>query len=208
MARETQYPSNNAAVPNKKENRYQAVIPEGHAVIKEKSIKQRILSVIIPDNPAELRDKLIFDYLIPNVKKGIVNGLNYVFFGEIYSSRRDSGRRNGRISYERMWDDRERRYDDRRRDERREERRDLRSYENIRFEDYAEANDVLENMKDTIERYSKIDIAAIYEFAHLTSLQRSTDFNYGWYSLAGASVEGNSEDGYYIYIPRRPQPLD
>lgn len=206
MARDTVYPSNNAAVPSTENKKYEAVIKEGHASIKEKTMKQRIMNVIIPDNPAELRDKLIFDYLIPGVKKGILNGLSYLFFGEVYS-RSSSSKREGRISYDRMWDDR--RYDDRRRDERRENRtRDLRDYENIRFDDYSEAKDVLEAMYDALDRYKHVEIAAIYEFAHLTKLQKSTDFNYGWYSLAGASVEGNVEDGYYIYIPRRPQPLD
>lgn len=207
MARDTVYPSNNPAVPSQPEKKkYEAVLAEGRAVIQKKSLKRRLLDVIIPDDPAALRDKIIFDYAIPGIKKGLVNGLNYFFFGEPY--RFNGIKRDGRgmTAYDRMWDDRDRRD---RREERREDRgRDLRSYENIKFYDYAEAKKVLENLYDDLERYRKVEIAAIYEHANLTSMQRSTDFDFGWRNLNGSDVMGNDEDGYYIYIPRRPMRLE
>lgn len=73
------------------------------------------------------------------------------------------------------------------------------AYENLAFEDFESAQDVLNQMRNALYQYGFVSVFDMYDFAHLFA--NNTDRNYGWYNLDGAVVVPIQE-GYKISLPR------
>lgn len=72
-------------------------------------------------------------------------------------------------------------------------------YENVTFEIYEDAQDVLDGLYDCLERYEKVRVFDLYDLAGVAT--NATDRNYGWTDLRGSRIVSVRE-GWVIDLPR------
>lgn len=72
-------------------------------------------------------------------------------------------------------------------------------YENVVFEDYADAEEVLDHLYDCLEQYEKVRVFDLYDLAGVAA--KSTDRDYGWTDLRGTHIISVKE-GWVIELPR------
>ena len=72
-------------------------------------------------------------------------------------------------------------------------------YENLTFEDYADAQEVLDGLYDCLDRYEKVRVLDLYDLAGVCTT--ATDRNYGWTDLRGVRIISTKE-GWVIDLPR------
>lgn len=72
-------------------------------------------------------------------------------------------------------------------------------YENICFDEYGDAQDVLDGLYDCLGRYEKVRVFDLYDLAGVAT--NSTDRNYGWTDLRGTRII-STRDGWMIDLPR------
>ena len=72
-------------------------------------------------------------------------------------------------------------------------------YETVTFEDYADAQDVLDNLYECLQRYEKVRVFDLYDLAGV--MANATDRNYGWTDLTGSRIISTRE-GWVIDLPR------
>ena len=75
---------------------------------------------------------------------------------------------------------------------------DIPSYNELTFSDRIDAEKVLDEMGEIIDRFSQVSIADLYQLVGLPTV--STQNNYGWKSLKGADVV-SVRGGYLIKLP-------
>ena len=72
-------------------------------------------------------------------------------------------------------------------------------YENVVFESYGDAQDVLDGLYDCLQRYEKVRVFDLYDLAEIPT--NATDRNYGWTDLHGSKIISVKE-GWMIDLPR------
>ena len=168
---------------------------------KKKSELRKFTDVFLSEDVGTVKNYILSDVLIPAIKRAVSdivgNGIDMLLYGESGKSRkREAGA--SRISY--------REYYDRERDRREDRGRVRTGYD---FDEYVlnnrgEAEEVLSQMDELIERYKTISVADYCELIGVRS--RYTDNNYGWTNITSARVVP-VRDGYVIKLPKA-MPLD
>jgi len=76
------------------------------------------------------------------------------------------------------------------------------AYENIAYEDYETAHNVLNQMRGTLYQYGFVSVFDLYEFSRL--FPNNPDRNYGWYNLPGQDREYiiPIEEGWKLALPK------
>ena len=166
---------------------------KGKAKTKKKSSASKFADNFISDDMASVKSYIVDDLLIPTIKRTIVdaikNSAEMIFLGKV-SDRSGSRSSGGYVSYR----------DYGRRDDRRSiDSRSRFDYDEIRFEFRGDAEEVLDQMLDMIQRYGLVTVADMYDMAGMTAPYTSN--RYGWTSLRNADV-GRASDGYYIRLPK------
>ena len=72
-------------------------------------------------------------------------------------------------------------------------------YQNVTFEEYADAEEVLDNLYECLRKYEKVTVFDLYDLAGVAA--NATDRNYGWVDLRGTKVVSTRE-GFIIDLPR------
>lgn len=71
--------------------------------------------------------------------------------------------------------------------------------DNIIFETHSEAERVIEQMNDAVNKYGVVTVGDVYDFANVASFY--TDSKYGWTDIRSAEIF-RVRDGFYIKLPR------
>ena len=77
------------------------------------------------------------------------------------------------------------------------------NYNDITFSNRQDAEEALLTLTEMLERYSSVSVADYYEYLKFPTV--STQYNYGWKSLAGADVE-EFRGEFHLRLPK-PIPL-
>ena len=179
------------------ENTVKKVIT-GKARVKKKNGLIKFADSMISEDAANVKSYILMDVLMPAIKKAVVDivtdGINMILYGETsISSKKNSG---SKISYRKF-------YEDDRRDSIR-ERKKRYDYDEIVFDSRKDAEEVLSNMEELIDRYKVASVSDFYELADQDSVY--TDRYYGWTNLRSSDVI-RVWDGYIIKLPK-PMPID
>ena len=181
-------------------------VVRGSAKAKKKSEMSKIASNIISEEVKGIKEYAIYDVVIPVIKDTIsqlVKGsIDMLFYGEVRSGGSSKGSRGGngtRVSYSNYYDGK--------REDRREERRSSsrQSYDDILFDERADAEEVLNRMDEIVEQYGVVTVADLFDLAGITG-NGYTDQNYGWTSTRSASIERTRHNEYFIKL-HRPSPI-
>ncbi len=157
------------------------------------SLAKQVLSAIFPGGMAEIRDRLIWDYAVPQIKAFLHGGWNDAgdaIFGN------QGIQRTSNVSYDRA-------YRPQRLISRSTSASNLRgnewAYQEVVWSTRTDAQSKLNELADLLRRYNSITLLDYNEIMGLET--RSTDPNYGWISLSTAKVE-RSYDGWVVVLPR------
>lgn len=170
----------------------------GTAKIRKKTEVSKLADVFISEDVSNVKSYILMDVLVPTIKKAIVDivsdGISMIFFGGTGSRKNRPG--SSKISYTSFYDQRnERPYTN-----------GVRStgsrfdYEDLEFETRGEAEAVLDEMNNVIERYGFVTVADMYDIADVT--HPYTSAKYGWTSIATAEVSRCRNGSYIIKLPK------
>ncbi len=193
------YPSNANGV--KKEE----VKPVVRGNVRRKtSIWRGVRDEFISEDAPTVGSYILYDILLPALRdliSDIGHGALDMAMGT--DNRRYRSRRDDRsyISYNRYYDDRDRRKRDRD-DERYEVRRRNRDFTDMVFEYREDAEDVLDRMCDYIERFGDVPVSYFFDLCGETVPGDFTKDDWGWTNLAGARVVKAGRKGYMIDFPK------
>lgn len=192
---EQQKQKNVPAIPEKKVEK----VVKGKVKTKKKSEISKLSDVFISDDASNVKSYILMDVLVPTIKKAIVDigtdALNMIFLGGTGRGK-DSRRGNvNYVSYSRFSEPRDRFSDS---ESRRPSTRF--DYDNLIFETRADAEAVIEQMIDIIERYGVATVADLYDSLEMSHPYTSND--YGWTSLRNADVIRARGGGYALKLPK------
>ena len=190
--------SDNSEEPTRKKTKQVA-----KGKVRKQGLVKKFARYIIEDTVESARERTLADIVVPGIKTLIFDTateiLDVMLFGgagdALRSSRkRSNSRREGRTSYSRFYEDKDRR------SSQRESYRDLpNDPDDIILDTRREAQNVLEDLDHMIHTYGQASIADFYDLVGVTS--DFTDNKYGWTTLRGASIKP-VRDGFLIILPR------
>lgn len=171
----------------------------GAAKVRKKSETSKLAEIFISEDINNVKSYILMDVLVPTIKKAIVDivsdGISMIFFGGTGSRTKRSG--TSKISYTNFYDQR---------NERAYTSSSARSsgsrfdYEDLEFDTRGEADAVLDEMCNCIEKYGFVTVADMYDIADVT--HPYTSAKYGWTNLATAEVSRCRSGSYIIKLPK------
>lgn len=172
---------------------------KGTARTRKKSELSKLSDIFISEDVSNVKSYVLMDVLVPAIKKAIsdivTNGIDMILYGE--SGRKRSSSSTNYVSYR----------DYSKRDDNRGSSTPRRSgfeYDDILFDTKGEAEAVIDQMQDMIDRYGVVRVDDMYDMAGLTAPY--TSHRYGWTSVRNAESV-RVRDGYIIKMPRA-MPID
>lgn len=176
------------------EKRVESPLTKGKAVVRKESKVKRWIENFVGEDIADLRSYILLDVVLPAIK----NGLYDVAGAILGQPRRGSSSSGGtRISYQRYYDDRNRRDDrDRRRDE---GPRSVYRFDDVIVDTRGDAEEVLRHLTDLIQDYGCARVADLYDCVGISG--SFTDNYWGWTNLRNADYR-RVRDGYLLVMPR------
>lgn len=184
----------------------------GEVVRRKKPLGKRLMETFIGGSAKSAWEYVVSDILVPAARDTIADvvsqGIERIIFGENRSSSR-RGRSivgNNYVNYQRYSSSSvSRREDPRERDRSIDRRaRGMLDYEDLVISTRHEAEDVIDAMKNRIDRYDTASVGDLYEALGIQGA--FTYDNYGWVDLHGARVV-RVRDGYVLDLPR-PEPFN
>lgn len=173
-------------------------IINGTAKKAKKSDLKKITDVIVSEDARNVKSYILFDILIPSVKKVIseivTNGIDMILYGETGVTKRNSINNVSRVSYGKFYEERDRGYT---------RPRVGYNYDDIILSSRGEAEAVLDSMDEILSKYGTVSVADLYDMVGIEC--NYTDNNYGWTDITTAKVIPVRE-GFIIKLPR-PYPL-
>lgn len=169
-------------------------VVKGTVKVKKNEMR-KLTDVFISEDVHNVKSYIIFDVLVPSIKKAIydivVNSLDMSLFG---------GRGGKRPTADRVS------YNDYGASSRRSERSSggerpgrVTGYDDLVFDTYADAKAVLSKMDEIMDVYGIVRVADMYDAANITP--EYTANNYGWTDIRSAEIVA-VRDGFLIKMPR------
>ena len=185
------YTDNSKQLPVKAEDKN--ITPVAHAKGTRK--KNKFVNSVLAEEAADVKNTIVGDVLIPALKKTIVDAVTNSIEMLIYGSTgniKKSG--SSKVSYRSYYDN-----DYRSRNDRRDYRSAGYDYDDLVFGTRGEAEMILDNMFEILDRYKVVTVADLYDLAGERG--RYTDNKFGWTDISSASVV-RIRDGFVIKLPR------
>lgn len=182
------------------EKRVEKVIT-GVAKTKKKSDFHKFTDIFVSEDVSNVKNYIFLDVLVPAIKKAIsdivTNGIDMLLYGESGRGKKSSG--GSKISYRSYYDKANDRgaYSGPR-------ARSGFEYDDILFDNRGDAEGVLIQLEEIIDKYRSASVFDLYDSAGLTA--PFTANKYGWTDLRNASVV-RTRDGYILKLPKA-LPLD
>lgn len=200
---EFNYPANSNAskqeVKQSAEEKRATKVVKGNVRTKPNEVR-KFADVFISEDINNVKNYILMDVLVPAIKKAVAdivtNGVEMILYGST-SNRRNSSS-GSKVSYRNYYDSR----DDRRDDRGGSRTRSGLDYDDFVFDSRGEAEAVLSQMGDIIERFKYVTVADLYDM--VDKVPPFTANKYGWTSIRNADVV-RDRDGYRLKLPRAMQ---
>lgn len=174
-------------------------IVTGNVSVKKKNDIQKFAETFVKEDLHTVKSYIWTEVLLPAFKAVISDSVNMMLYGETSRNRKTNNKRVSQVSYSSYYD----RPNDRR------EPNYVRSasryvFDDLKFEDRGDADEVLSTLDDLLNRYPSVSVADLNELVGITG--RYTDNKYGWTDISQAYIE-RTRDGYILRMPKAI-PLD
>lgn len=175
-------------------------VVRGGVKTKKKSEMSKLASVFIAEDAKNVKSYVFMDVMVPAIKKAlvdiVVDGVNMIFYGGARGGSRSSN--GSKISYRSFYDKKDSPVGAPR-------TRERFDYDDILFDNRGDAEVVLTQLDEALERYDYVTYADLYDAAGLTP--PFTSHKYGWTNLRNAEVV-RGRDGYYVIKMPKAMPID
>ena len=196
-----EYKSNSFKSKEKKEENQQRPVIE--KVVQGKVRKQKktgvvnkLADVFLAEDISDLKQKLIWDVVVPKVKdflyNTITNGADQIFYGGNGKKRQN----NYRSSYQGYYQAGANNSGATKQSS----SRDIYNFDNLLFDARGDADAVLENMQNIIDQFGTVSVADLYDLSDVL-IDNTTASNYGWKNISTARVVRIPE-GYILSLPK------
>ena len=172
-------------------------VTSGVVKTKKKSEVSNLKSIFISEDIRNVGEYILTDVIIPAVKNAlsdtVSNGINMLLYGDAGRNRKSSA---PKISYSQY-------YADRNVGGAVVNRNAARTgwdYDEITFESRGDAERVLTELDEAIDRYGVISVGDLYNAAGVTTDNYAVN-KYGWTNIRSAEVI-RARDGYVIKMPK------
>ena len=185
-----------AAQEKPAERRTEKVVTGG-TKLRKKSTLAKTVNAFLPGDVDDVKRYVLMDVLIPTIKltiSDVVRNAVDMLLG-VNTTPRSSSPAGTRVSYRSYYDAR----DDRREITSLRPRSTPYSYDDVVFDRYDDAAEVLLRMRELVSRFDAVSVADLFDMTGHAG--NYTDNKYGWTDLSDARVERIS-DGYIIRLPR------
>lgn len=190
--------------PPTPEKRVEKVVTK-EVKLKQKSGVRKVVDMFIVEDVGTALSYAWSDIVVPASKKVvydmITNVFDIIFYGANSRDRKSSS--GSKVSYGRFYE-KERDRDRDRRGSSEPRARNRFDYEDIVIASRGEAENVLIQMEELIERYNYVTVLDLYDMLDRTAPY--TADRYGWTTIKNASVV-RDRDGYLLNLPKA-MPLD
>jgi len=200
------YPSNARSEKNESEGTKKEPIEKvttGAVSRRKKGLADRLGESVISEDAHGVGRYIVTEVLLPAAKnmisEAITEGINRILFGE--SRTRTPGTRPGYTSYNRVRTTAPTEHRPRDLSPR---GRATHDFDEIVLSSRDEAEEVLDRLRDLIEKYEVATVSDLYDLVGITG--SFTDDRWGWYNLKDASWK-RVREGFLLVLPRT-DPLD
>lgn len=194
----------NSHLSKEKQKTQSEVVPEKkvqkvvNGSVKTRENKGRKLTnIFISEDASNVKSYVVMDVIVPAFKKLIfdifTDGIEMVLYGSTGGRKTKSG--GSKPSYRSYYENKS---------DRRDERGSSRSridYDDIIYPSRQDAEAVLSEMLDTLDRYQLVTVLDMYDMAGLGNEAPYTANRFGWTNLRSAEVT-RVRDGYIIDLPK------
>ena len=173
-------------------------VVSGNVSMRKKTTLKKVADIFFQNDIEDVKTYLIKDVLIPEIRDAvynlIMNGLDMMLY-DGKRTRKTSTANPMRVNYSKCSSQ--------------STRPDTSSlprtklglnFDDIKFDDRMDAEEVLNQMLNIIEQYDSVSVADFCELAGIPG--EYTDRKYGWTSLGAAEVKRVSGGGYILKLPR------
>ena len=181
-----------AAQEKPTERRTEKVVTGG-TKIRKKSTLAKMANAFLPGDVDDVKRYVLRDVLIPTIKRTISDVVDMLL--GVNTTPRSSSPAGTRVSYRSYYDAR----NDRRESTALRPRSTPYSYDDVVFDRYDDAAEVLLRMRELVSRFDAVSVADLFDMTGHAG--NYTDNKYGWTDLSDARIERVS-DGYIIRLPR------
>ena len=181
-----------AAQENPAERRTEKVVTGG-TKIRKKSTLTKMANEFLPGDVDDVKRYVLRDVLIPTIKRTISDVVDTLL--GVNTTPRSSSPAGPRVSYRSYYAARP----DRRESTALRPRSTPYSYDDVVFDRYDDAAEVLLRMRELVSRFDAVSVADLFDMTG--NVGNYTDNKYGWTDLSDARIERVS-DGYIIRLPR------
>lgn len=179
---------------SKERNKQIQKVVSGEVKRRKKSEVRRFADLFLPEDVENVKNHVIYDVIIPSIKKAILDTVDTWLYGENGSSKKTST--GSRFSYERCYDDRSSNGNKLKASS----PKTSYTYDDVVLNSRGDAEAVLDKLVEIIENYDFVTVADLNEALGITG--RYTDNNWGWYSVANARVDRLRGGGYRLRLSK------
>lgn len=178
----------------------------GKVTSKKRSLGRRFIDIFFKDgaSPKEIRTYLLEDVIVPavldNITEIVNSSVEMIFFGEARRrNKKSSGGsgNNARVNYGGYFNSGDNRRDRPSRSVKEQSSREI--LDDFIFDSRADAEQVLDDMRELLDRYQQVTVADYLDMLGKTSVY--TDNKFGWTDLSRVQVS-RVRGGYRIDLPR------
>jgi hypothetical protein len=201
MEQQDYKPNSNKSKEDNPEKKKETPVISGSVIREKPTVFKKIQNVMFDKDMSDIGKYMLDSIIIPALKDGlrtVSHRMVDALFGG--SGRPDDGHSKSAVSYINYGS----KYGNQ--TPFRSSYSDSRPYnfDDIYFETFREANEVLKYLNDLIDTYRIAKIGDLYDAAKLST--RPQDFDYGWTNLKNARVEETTK-GWVIRLPKA-MPID
>ena len=174
-------------------------VATGRVRSKKNAGIKKITDAFVSDDVNNVKSYILFDVIIPMIKRAIVEAINIILYGD--ANRNKKSGMSQKISYRSYYES----DDDKRRDTRASRFRNQYDYDELIYDSRYEAEAVIDSMNDILKEYGAISIADLYDISGMENNNYTLN-RYGWTDISGTRAVRTS-DGYVLTLPKA-SPLD
>lgn len=191
------YPNNSITARTRQEERekVESVI-KGKAIKQKETLGRKFKRLFMPGDIKDARSYVVEQVIIPGLKNGALAAVEMIFFGQVsgrFQQRSGTANRNNQTNYSYI-SSAGARVTDRILTLPRAQRETF-SFQNISFENYDDAKEVVESMADFFDRVGLVTVGDFYTFCGIAT--EHPDYDWGWTSLTKCEPR-RIRDGYVI----------
>jgi hypothetical protein len=181
-----------------KQEKHVEKVVTGKVTVKKQTLGDKVANVFLKEDMSSIKKYIIYELLIPGIKETVLNSLSMAFFGDARYKRPGAPSQTTiyrsqtpYVSYSNQGQPQ--------RAANTTSTMDARYQDNVILETRQDAEHVMDQMIEILNRWGQVRVADLCELVGMPS--EYTDNRYGWTDLRGADIQ-RVRDGWMLKLPK------